>query len=165
MYSLLEFTAHIHPQTSTCPSPRLHSYLCMFIFLSGSRKALSVASLPKWIGCQSPTALFLMLLTFCSSGNIIAIVGTGLAIIGLTWGGIRYSWASAQVLAPLIIGFSLLFVFALYEVKVPSRPTIPLDVVRNRTSLSGHVALFVRANPANSRLLLQASDYCRSRNR
>ncbi|KAJ7122881.1 iron permease [Mycena epipterygia] len=70
-------------------------------------------------------------------GNSIAIVGTGLAIIGMTWGGIRYSWGSAEVLAPLIIGFSLLFVFAVYETKVPSRPTIPLDVVGNRTSLSG----------------------------
>ncbi|KAJ7499373.1 MFS general substrate transporter [Mycena latifolia] len=70
-------------------------------------------------------------------GNVIVIVGTGLAIIGMTWGGIRYSWASAQVLAPLIIGFSLLGVFAIYEAKVPRRPTIPLDVIGNRTSLSG----------------------------
>ncbi|KAJ7179573.1 major facilitator superfamily domain-containing protein [Mycena filopes] len=70
-------------------------------------------------------------------GNAIVIVGSGLAIIGMTWGGIRYSWASAEVLAPLIIGFALLVVFAIYEAKVPSRPTIPLDVIGNRTSLSG----------------------------
>ncbi|KAJ6627369.1 hypothetical protein B0H10DRAFT_382438 [Mycena sp. CBHHK59/15] len=70
-------------------------------------------------------------------GNIIAVVGTGLAIIGLTWGGIRYSWESAQVLAPLLIGLVLLVVFGIYEAKVPSRPTIPLDVIGNRTSLSG----------------------------
>ncbi|KAJ7762782.1 iron permease [Mycena maculata] len=70
-------------------------------------------------------------------GNLIAIVGSGLAIIGMTWGGIRYPWASAQVLAPLIIGFCLLFLFAVYEAKVPSQPTIPLDVIANRTSLSG----------------------------
>ncbi|KAJ6463213.1 major facilitator superfamily domain-containing protein [Mycena vitilis] len=70
-------------------------------------------------------------------GNAIVIVGSGLAIIGLTWGGIRYSWASAEVLAPLIIGFLLLAVFAVYEAKVAKRPTIPLDVISNRTSLSG----------------------------
>ncbi|KAJ6543871.1 iron permease [Mycena capillaripes] len=70
-------------------------------------------------------------------GNAIVIVGTGLAIIGLTWGGIRYSWASIEVLAPLIIGLSLLVAFAVYEAKVPIRPTIPLDVIGNRTSLSG----------------------------
>ncbi|KAJ6586404.1 major facilitator superfamily domain-containing protein [Mycena vulgaris] len=70
-------------------------------------------------------------------GNGIVIVGTGLAIIGMTWGGIRYPWASVKVLAPLTIGLALLVVFAIYEAKVPVRPTIPLDVVSNRTSLSG----------------------------
>ncbi|KAF8211591.1 iron permease [Mycena galopus ATCC 62051] len=68
-------------------------------------------------------------------GNAIVVVGTGLAIIGMTWGGIRYPWASAQVLAPLIIGLALLVVFAVYEAKVPTRPTVPSDVVGNRTSL------------------------------
>ncbi|KAJ7087266.1 major facilitator superfamily domain-containing protein [Mycena belliarum] len=71
------------------------------------------------------------------TGNAILIVGAGLAIIGMTWGGIRYPWQSAQVLAPLIIGFALMIVFAIYEAKVPERPTIPRDIVSNRTSLSG----------------------------
>ncbi|KAJ7117982.1 MFS general substrate transporter [Mycena crocata] len=70
-------------------------------------------------------------------GNAIVIVGSGLAIIGMTWGGVHYSWASAEVLAPLIIGFLLLGVFAVYEVKAAARPTIPLDVMGNRTSVSG----------------------------
>ncbi|KAF7335243.1 MFS domain-containing protein [Mycena sanguinolenta] len=69
------------------------------------------------------------------TGNAMVVVGSGLAIIGMTWGGIRYPWASAQVLAPLIIGFALLVVFAVYETKVPKRPTIPLDVIGQRTSL------------------------------
>ncbi|KAJ7895965.1 MFS general substrate transporter [Mycena olivaceomarginata] len=69
-------------------------------------------------------------------GNAIVIVGAGLAIIGMTWGGIRYPWKSVEVLAPLIIGFALLGVFAVYEAKVPIWPTIPSDVVGNRTSLS-----------------------------
>ncbi|KAJ7040778.1 MFS general substrate transporter [Mycena alexandri] len=76
-------------------------------------------------------------------GNLIIILGSGLAIIGMTWGGIRYSWASVEVLAPLIIGFSLMFLFAVYEAKIPSRPTIPLDVIGNRTSLSGHVLILL----------------------
>ncbi|KAJ6515486.1 iron permease [Mycena sanguinolenta] len=70
------------------------------------------------------------------TGNAIVIVGAGLAIIGMTWGGIRYPWGSAKVLAPLIIGFALLFVFGVYEAKVAKRPTIPLDVIGQRTSLS-----------------------------
>ncbi|KAJ7487867.1 iron permease [Mycena latifolia] len=70
-------------------------------------------------------------------GNALVVAGTGLAIIGLTWGGVRYPWSSAEVLAPLTIGLTLLAVFVVYEAKVPNRPTIPLDVVGNRTSLSG----------------------------
>ncbi|KAF7343337.1 MFS domain-containing protein [Mycena venus] len=69
------------------------------------------------------------------SGNAIVIMGSGLVIIALAWGGVRYSWADPQVLAPLIVGFSLLFIFGVYEAKV-SRPAIPSDVVSNRTSLS-----------------------------
>ncbi|KAK0185168.1 MFS general substrate transporter [Armillaria mellea] len=69
-------------------------------------------------------------------GNVIVICGTTLAIIGLTWGGIRYDWTDKHVLAPLIIGFALLAAFGWYEVKVPVRPTIPSDLLTNRTTLS-----------------------------
>ncbi|KAF7301232.1 MFS domain-containing protein [Mycena indigotica] len=78
-------------------------------------------------------------------GNALVIVGSALAIIGLTWGGIRYPWESAQVLAPLIIGLCLLVVFGVYEAKFPGHPTIPLDVIGNRTSLSGLLATAVHA--------------------
>ncbi|KAJ7745521.1 MFS general substrate transporter [Mycena olivaceomarginata] len=58
-------------------------------------------------------------------------IGNAIVIVG-----IRYPWKSVEVLAPLIIGFALLGVFAVYEAKVPIWPTIPSDVVGNRTSLS-----------------------------
>ncbi|KAJ7929142.1 iron permease [Mycena leptocephala] len=70
-------------------------------------------------------------------GNVLVIIGAGLTTIGLTWGGIRYSWSSAEVLAPLILGIFILVVFVIYEATIPERPTIPLDIVGNRTSLSG----------------------------
>ncbi|CAK5262641.1 unnamed protein product [Mycena citricolor] len=70
-------------------------------------------------------------------GNAMVILGSGLVIIGLTWGGIRYPWSSAPVLVTLILGVLFLFAFGVYEATVPERPTIPLDVIGNRTSLSG----------------------------
>ncbi|KAK0421857.1 iron permease [Armillaria borealis] len=75
-------------------------------------------------------------------GNVIVICGTTLAIIGLTWGGIRYDWTDKHVLAPLIIGFALLAAFGWYEVKVPVRPTIPSDLLTNRTTLSAISILY-----------------------
>ncbi|KAF7792059.1 hypothetical protein EIP86_003087 [Pleurotus ostreatoroseus] len=70
------------------------------------------------------------------SGNVIVIAGTTLAIVGLTFGGVRFPWDSAQVLAPLIIGLVLIIVFIVYEAKVPKEPSMPWDTVNNRTSLA-----------------------------
>ncbi|KAH9933581.1 uncharacterized protein BXZ73DRAFT_100965 [Epithele typhae] len=44
-------------------------------------------------------------------GNFIIIAGTMLALVALTWGGIRYPWSSVHVLAPLILGFLLIFLY------------------------------------------------------
>ncbi|OCH84114.1 Mfs1.1 protein [Obba rivulosa] len=77
------------------------------------------------------------------TGNAIAIVGTTLAVIGLTWAGIKYPWSSGKVLGLLISGLFLIGVFVVYEAKVPVEPTIPWEVVNNRTSISGFASTFV----------------------
>jgi len=77
------------------------------------------------------------------SGNAIIVVGTSLAVIGLTWAGIRFPWGSAQVLAPLIIGLVLVGVFLFYEAKVPREPTIPWEVLNNRTGFSGYMSTLI----------------------
>lgn len=74
------------------------------------------------------------------SGNLIIIVGTTLAIIGLTWGGVRYPWKSAQVLAPLLIGVVLMLAFVAYEANVPKVPTIPFKILTNRTTIGGYAS-------------------------
>ncbi|KAF7331458.1 MFS general substrate transporter [Mycena kentingensis (nom. inval.)] len=77
-------------------------------------------------------------------GNILVITGTTLSLLGITWGGTRYRWLSVQVLVPLILGLSILVAFLVYEVTICGRrctyPTIPRDVVGNRTSVSGLLA-------------------------
>lgn len=77
------------------------------------------------------------------SGNFIVIAGTTLAVTGLTFAGVRFPWDSAQVLAPLIIGLVLVAAFILYEAKVPKEPSIPWEILTNRTTLSGYAATFV----------------------
>ncbi|KAI9000562.1 iron permease [Trametes punicea] len=76
-------------------------------------------------------------------GNLIIIAGATLSLLALTWGGIRFSWSSAHVLAPLIIGVVLILVFFLYENLVPTEPTTPLDILRDRTALSGYLTTFL----------------------
>jgi len=76
-------------------------------------------------------------------GNLLVIAGATLAIIGLTWGGTRYPWGSAHVLAPLLIGLALLAAFVVYEAYVPELPTIPFRVLNNPTTISGYLGTFV----------------------
>ncbi|KAF7792049.1 hypothetical protein EIP86_003077 [Pleurotus ostreatoroseus] len=75
-------------------------------------------------------------------GNFIIIAGATLAITGLTFGGIRFPWDSAQVLAPLIIGLVLMAFFFFYEAKFAEYPCIPWDVVGNLSGLSGYLTTF-----------------------
>ncbi|KAJ7840764.1 iron permease [Mycena leptocephala] len=70
-------------------------------------------------------------------GNLLVVASSTSFLLGLTWGGIRFPWGSAQVLAPLIIGAFGLAAVVLYEAKVPAEPTIPWRVLSNRTTVSG----------------------------
>jgi hypothetical protein len=47
-------------------------------------------------------------------GIILFVAGGFLFLLGLAWGGLVYSWTSARVLAPLIIGFVTIVAFVLY---------------------------------------------------
>ncbi|CAK5267952.1 unnamed protein product [Mycena citricolor] len=75
----------------------------------------------------------------------MAVLGSGLVIIALTWGGVSYSWASTPVLITLISGLLLLLAFGFYEASIPSQSTIPLDVIANQTSLSSLFAIAAHA--------------------
>ncbi|KIP04433.1 hypothetical protein PHLGIDRAFT_120696 [Phlebiopsis gigantea 11061_1 CR5-6] len=76
-------------------------------------------------------------------GNAIVISGTTLAVVGLTFGGVRFPWSSVQVLAPLIIGLALIAGFMVYEAKIPREPTVPWVILSNRTTVGGYVSTFV----------------------
>ena len=64
------------------------------------------------------------------------VAGATLTLVGLTWGGIRYPWSSAHVLIPLVLGIVLMAVFFAYECAILADPTLPLDVLNNRTVLA-----------------------------
>ncbi|EJF60042.1 MFS general substrate transporter [Dichomitus squalens LYAD-421 SS1] len=76
-------------------------------------------------------------------GNALMVAGSTLTLIGLTWGGIRYSWSSAHVLIPLVLGIALMAIFFAYERAVVVEPSLPLDVLNNRTVLAANFATFV----------------------
>jgi hypothetical protein len=46
---------------------------------------------------------------------VLFIFGIGLVILGTSWGGSTYSWTSAAVLVPIVIGGVLFVLFFVYE--------------------------------------------------
>ncbi|GAT25313.1 MFS drug transporter [Aspergillus luchuensis] len=50
-------------------------------------------------------------------GVFLALGGTAVLMLGLTWGGGEYVWKSAHVLATLVVGFAVCVAFVLWEWK------------------------------------------------
>lgn len=59
-----------------------------------------------------------------TSGNFLIISSSSAVIIALTWGGVRYPWASVHVLVPLIIGILGIALFFMYEAKFAKNPLV-----------------------------------------
>jgi EmrB/QacA subfamily drug resistance transporter len=69
-------------------------------------------------------------------GALSAAAATICLLLGLSWGGSSYPWASAQVLGVLIAAGVLYLVFFFIERKV-SEPILPLDLLRNQVFTAG----------------------------
>ncbi|MCJ1311240.1 hypothetical protein MMC25_004911 [Agyrium rufum] len=58
-------------------------------------------------------------------GGFLSVVGMILLMCGLQWGGYQYSWKTAHVLVPLILGFVFLVAFVVWEAKFAKYPMFP----------------------------------------
>ncbi|KZT60169.1 MFS general substrate transporter [Calocera cornea HHB12733] len=79
------------------------------------------------------------------TGNALVCAATVAVSIALTRGGIEVPWSSAQTLVPLIFGLLGLIAFFVYEARWAANttvPTIPFDLLTNRTSVSGFLSTF-----------------------
>jgi len=77
------------------------------------------------------------------TGNLVFIPSISLVIIGLTWGGQQFSWSSAHVLAPLIIGIVGLVAWFFLEKYYCEYPTVPFKLLMNRTTVIGYFTTVV----------------------
>ncbi|KZT60146.1 iron permease [Calocera cornea HHB12733] len=75
-------------------------------------------------------------------GNAIIAASTCAVTIALTRGGVEAPWTSAQTIVPLIFGIIGIIFFFVYEAKWASEPTIPFDLLSNRTSAAGYLTTF-----------------------
>ncbi|KAH8658352.1 major facilitator superfamily domain-containing protein [Xylariales sp. PMI_506] len=81
--------------------------------------------------------------TVDSGGQVLFLFGFGLVILAFTWAGSSYGWATAAVLAPLVLGVFICAGWIFYEFLMsPSqvlgrrlpfqRPMIPWALIKNR---------------------------------
>ncbi|KAL4730246.1 hypothetical protein ACLX1H_002279 [Fusarium chlamydosporum] len=89
------------------------------------------------------TKLDAQLKTVDFGGQILFILGFGLIILALTWGGATYPWSSPAVIVPLVLGIIFAGIFGYWEYmlapgntmaeKLPwQRAMIPWELISNR---------------------------------
>ncbi|KAL1883307.1 hypothetical protein Daus18300_000365 [Diaporthe australafricana] len=64
-------------------------------------------------------------------GGILFIAGMTTFLLGITWGGVQYSWSSFQTWLPILLGGLVVISSLVYEAFVPSEPFIRLSVFHN----------------------------------
>ncbi|KAI0382375.1 MFS general substrate transporter [Hypomontagnella monticulosa] len=68
-------------------------------------------------------------------GNGILVASTVSVLYSLSYAGTRYTWRSWHTLVPLLLGFSGLFIFALFQASgFSAEPLMPPRFFKNRTS-------------------------------
>ncbi|GAA6026165.1 hypothetical protein JCM11491_006596 [Sporobolomyces phaffii] len=76
--------------------------------------------------------------------NLLFVASATSMIIGLTWGGVQYPWASFRVLVPLILGLAGIVLFVYLE-RFAKHPTIPFDILLHYTSVAGYIICFLHS--------------------
>lgn len=77
-------------------------------------------------------------------GLFVFTCASTLFLVGLTSGGVSHPWDSAQVLAPLIVGFLLYPVYVYIEWRVAARPMMPLRIFNDRSAITGFSTSFLQ---------------------
>ncbi|KAH9936927.1 iron permease [Amylocystis lapponica] len=76
-------------------------------------------------------------------GTLVVIGATTSCVIALTWSGVQYSWSSAPVLVPLILGLVSLLAFLAYEALFAKHPLVPYTLMTSLTGASGYAQTFI----------------------
>ena len=77
-------------------------------------------------------------------GNLILVPSLVAILIALTDAGTKAPWSSWRILVPLIVGFTGLMTFHIYEAtKLCVEPTIPMRLFSNRTTATAYILTFI----------------------
>ncbi|KUJ13623.1 MFS general substrate transporter [Mollisia scopiformis] len=76
-------------------------------------------------------------------GAFLALAGSTLLVLALTWAGGEKSWDSAPVISTLVLGLSFCVAFAFWEWKGPALPLVPLHIFKSRVVNGASLTMFI----------------------
>jgi MFS family permease len=76
-------------------------------------------------------------------GALLALGGTSVLLLGLTWGGGEYEWNSAHVIATLVAGFTISVAFVVWQWKGASTPLVPMHIFQSRIVNGACLTMFI----------------------
>ncbi|KAL1626906.1 hypothetical protein SLS54_002444 [Diplodia seriata] len=76
-------------------------------------------------------------------GAVLALGGSAVLVLALTWAGGEYAWASAHVIASFVVGIAVCICFVLWQWKGTSVPLVPLHIFRSRVVAGASITMFI----------------------
>ncbi|OJJ06794.1 hypothetical protein ASPVEDRAFT_46143 [Aspergillus versicolor CBS 583.65] len=76
-------------------------------------------------------------------GAALALAGTAVLLLGLTWGGGEYPWDSAHVIATIVVGFAVCVGFVLWQWKGARYPLVPMHIFKSRIVNGACLTMFI----------------------
>jgi MFS family permease len=77
-------------------------------------------------------------------GQVLFITSISAFLIGLSWGGVQYSWGSYQTLVPLCLGVGGIVATGFWEFFGSNHPFLRLSVLTDQSSLAVYAASIVQ---------------------
>ncbi|KAI4636268.1 hypothetical protein J4E83_001222 [Alternaria metachromatica] len=76
-------------------------------------------------------------------GAFLALAGSALLVLALTWAGGEYAWGSAHVIATLVVGIAVSAIFVAWQWKGTSVPLIPMTIFTSKVVNGAALTMFV----------------------
>ncbi|KAH6644101.1 major facilitator superfamily domain-containing protein [Boeremia exigua] len=76
-------------------------------------------------------------------GVFLSLSGSALLVLALTWAGGEYAWASAHVIATLVLGVVIMLCFLLWQWKGTKVPLVTMDIFTSKLVNGAMVTMFV----------------------
>ncbi|KAJ4341230.1 hypothetical protein N0V87_001971 [Didymella glomerata] len=76
-------------------------------------------------------------------GVVLALAGSTLLVLALTWAGGEYAWSSAHVVATLVVGIATMTGFVLWQWKGTKVPLVTLDIFASKLVNGAVLTMFI----------------------